>query len=102
MLRIGVPCRRVTGRGIIEIAGLGDRGQIMLVTMDLGAHTIAEVLGKAVSKVDDHTNSVSCVVKRGYFWTSSRVSFVSCTAFSQTLIFTYQSPNIDNIRNQMS
>ena len=42
MLRIGVPWRRITGRGKIEISGLGDRGQIMLVTIGLGAHTIAE------------------------------------------------------------
>lgn len=81
MLRIGVPCRRITGRGKIEIAGLGDRDQIMLVTIELGAHTIAEGLEKELSKVDDHTNSVCLVVKRGYFWTSSRVSFVSCTPF---------------------
>ena len=101
MLRIGVPWRRITGRGEIEIAGLGDRGQIMLVTIGLGAHTIAEELEKRLSKVDDHANRVCLVVKRGYLWTSSRVSFVSCTPFSQTLIHRYQGQRMDSLTSQM-
>lgn len=78
MLRIGVPCGRMTGRGEIEVAGLGEGCQITLVIIDLGAHTITDGLEKKLSTVDDHTNSVVLRSGAGVFLESGLVVCVSC------------------------